>query len=205
MRETVIQSVILYTILTLITGLAYPLAITAVAQLAWPHKANGSLITSPDGKVIGSELLGQEFTSPKYFWGRLSATSPPYNAGASSGSNLGPLNPVAVKNAEARIIALNEGASASVSPRGSTAPVPIDLVTASASGLDPEISVASAQYQIDRVAKARNASKEQIERLVAQQIERKQFGCLGEERVNVLKLNIALDNSLTKPGAPDHR
>lgn len=181
------QSVLIYLILTVITGLAYPLAITAVAQLAFPDKANGSLIVDKQtGKTIGSELLGQEFSAPTYFWGRLSATSPAYNAAASSGSNLGPLNPALVKNAKARIDALNQTGPSDGS-------IPVDLVTASGSGLDPDISVASARFQIKRIAKARNVSENALTALVSRQAAVKQFGCLGAARINVLKLNIALD------------
>ncbi len=187
MRQTIMQSVLIYLILTVITGLAYPLAITAVAQLAFPDKANGSLIVDKQtGKTIGSELLGQEFSAPTYFWGRLSATSPAYNAAASSGSNLGPLNPALVKNAKARIDALNQTGPSDGS-------IPVDLVTASGSGLDPDISVASARFQIKRIAKARNVSENALTALVSRQAAVKQFGCLGAARINVLKLNIALD------------
>lgn len=187
MRATIIQSVLIYLVLTVLTGLAYPLAVTAVAQIAFPAKANGSLIVDKEsGKTIGSELIGQEFSEAKYFWGRLSATSPAYNAAASSGSNLGPLNPTLIKNAEARIDALKQAGP-------SEGLVPVDLVTASGSGLDPDISVSSARFQIKRVAKARNISESALTELVSRQIEPKQFGCLGEARINVLKLNIALD------------
>ncbi len=181
------QSMIIYLLLTLLTGVAYPLAVTAIAQIAFPAKANGSLLTDKaTGKTIGSELLGQEFSEPKYFWGRLSATTPAYNAAASSGSNLGPTNPTLIKNAQTRVDELKKFASV-----GET--IPVDLVTSSASGLDPNISIRSARYQVKRVAEARGMEKSQLLNLVNKNIENKQFGCLGEARINVLKLNIALD------------
>lgn len=190
MRETIKQSILIYLVLTLITGVIYPLAITALAQVAFPSQANGSLISDKTtGKIIGSKLLGQEFSDPRYFWGRLSATSPAYNAAASSGSNLGPLNPTLKKNVEARIKALDSDGITSGS-------IPIDLVTSSGSGLDPDISVSSARYQIGRIAKARGVSENAVSELVSSEMEAKQFGCLGEARVNVLKLNIALDQTM---------
>jgi K+-transporting ATPase ATPase C chain len=174
-------------LLMVITGVIYPLAVTGLAQALFPHQANGSIIIK-DGHVLGSELIGQPFDDPKYFWGRLSATSPfPYNAAASSGSNLGPLNSDLVKAAQARINALR-----ALDP-GNTAPIPVDLVTASASGLDPHISVAAALYQVPRVARERGLSQDQVRSLLTQLTEGRQFGVLGEPRVNVLKLNLALD------------
>lgn len=193
MREIIQQSVLIYIVLTVITGLLYPMAITAIAQFAFPDKANGSLITDrASGKVIGSELIGQEFTEPNYFWGRLSGTSPAYNAGASSGTNFGPLNPAFLKNAKTRVDALTEAGS-------SQGPVPVDLVTASGSGLDPHISVSSARYQVKRVAQSRGMSENTLAELVTKHVERRQFGFLGEARVNVLKLNIALDQIAQAP------
>jgi len=171
----------------LITGIVYPLAVTGLAQAFFSHQASGSLMVS-NGQALGSELIGQPFDDPKYFWGRLSATSPfPYNAAASSGSNLGPLNADLVKAARARIDALR------AADPGNSAPIPVDLVTASGSGLDPHISVAAALYQVPRVARARGIGEDQVRALVARFTEGRQFGILGEPRVNVLKLNLALD------------
>ena len=179
-----VVSLILFTV---ITGVVYPLVVTGLAQIFFPHQANGSLMVK-DGQAIGSELIGQPYDDPKYFWGRLSATSPfPYNAAASAGSNLGPLNADLVKAAQTRINALR------AADPGNTAPIPVDLVTASASGLDPHISVAAALYQVPRVARARGLSEDQVRTLVEQFTEGRQFGILGEPRVNVLKLNLALD------------
>ncbi|HWC01766.1 MAG TPA: potassium-transporting ATPase subunit KdpC [Methylomirabilota bacterium] len=173
--------------LSLITGVAYPLLVTGIAQVAFPAQANGSLVMR-DGKAVGSALIGQPFDDPKYFWGRLSATTPHgYNAAASSGSNLGPLNPNLHAATKARIEVLREA------DPGNTAPVPVDLATASASGLDPHISPAGALYQVRRVARARGIADEKIRRLVEQHIEPRQLGVLGESRVNVLLLNLALD------------
>jgi potassium-transporting ATPase KdpC subunit len=172
---------------TLLTGLVYPLMVTGIAQLIFPYQANGSLIKR-DERVNGSELIGQYFTDPKYFWGRPSATTPfPYNAAASSGSNLGPTNPALEQAVQTRIKALK-----SVDP-GNNLPIPVDLVTASASGLDPHISVAAALYQVSRVARERGLSDEQVLLLVEQFTEKRQLGFLGEARVNFLKLNLALD------------
>jgi K+-transporting ATPase ATPase C chain len=165
----------------------YPLAVTAVAQIVFPNQSNGSLIVK-DGQILGSSLIGQPFDDPKYFWGRLSATSPfPYNAGASSGSNLGPLNDTLTDAARARINALQQADAQN------TAPIPIDLVTASGSGLDPHISIAAARYQVSRVARIRGMSEVQVQALVSRFTEDRQFGILGEPRVNVLLLNLALD------------
>jgi K+-transporting ATPase ATPase C chain len=180
-------------ILTVITGVIYPLAVTGIAQLVFPHQANGSLIVV-NGKTYGSELIGQQFDEPKYFWGRLSATGDfPYNAfnaetlTGSSGSNYGPLNPALTIAAQARIDALK------AADPTNTLPIPVDLVTASGSGLDPHISVAAAQYQVSRVAQARDMSDQAVQDLVSQYTQGRQFGFLGEPRVNVLKLNLALD------------
>lgn len=179
-------SVIVLLLLTLVTGVAYPCLVTLIAQLAFPHQANGSVIQI-DGKPIGSEWIGQPFSRPGYFWGRLSATTPfPYNATASTGSNLGPLHPELVKAAKIRIDALRAS-----DPR--LASFPVDLVTASGSGLDPEISPAAADVQVPRVAAARRMPEDRIRTLVRQYTEPRQLGVLGEPRVNVLRLNLALD------------
>jgi K+-transporting ATPase ATPase C chain len=173
--------------MTLIVGVAYPLLVTGISQVAFHGKANGSLIER-GGKTVGSTLIGQPFADPKHFWSRASATSPyPYNASASSGSNLGPLNPALADAVSARVKALQDAAPDNGSP------VPVDLVTASASGLDPHISPAAAEYQVARVAKARNLDPQKVRDLVAQYTEGRQLGFLGEPGVNVLGLNLALD------------
>jgi K+-transporting ATPase ATPase C chain len=180
-------SLIATVLFTVLTGVAYPLVVTGVGQILFPGKANGSLIKE-NGKVVGSELIGQPFSDPKYFWGRLSATSPyPYNASASTGSNLGPTNPALFDAVKKRIAELKAVDSTA------TQPVPVDLVTASGSGLDPHISVAAAHYQVDRVARYRVMSVEQVQTLVKEHTEGRQFGFLGEPRVNVLELNLSLD------------
>jgi K+-transporting ATPase ATPase C chain len=172
---------------TVITGIAYPLAATGLSQLIFPQQSNGSLIMK-DGKPIGSTLIGQSFTEAKYFWGRPSATSPnPNNSASSSGSNMGPSNPALTDAVKQRIDALH-----AVDPSNKAA-VPVDLVTASASGLDPEITPAAAQYQVARVALARKLSVSQVQALVDQYTSGRTLGVLGEPRVNVLKLNLALD------------
>jgi potassium-transporting ATPase KdpC subunit len=175
-----------FTLLTLLTGVVYPLAVTGLAQLLFPQAANGSLLVM-NGTAVGSTLIGQHFSSPGYFWGRPSATGPyPYNAAGSSGSNLGPLNPALTEAVMARIAALR------AADPGNNLPVPVDLVTASASGLDPDISLAAAYYQATRVARARNLPLGQVTALIEQQAVRPWFGILGEPRVNVLRLNLAL-------------
>jgi K+-transporting ATPase ATPase C chain len=186
-------AIVSFLLLTVITGVIFPLAVTGIAQAVFPHQANGSLIVQ-DGKTLGSELIGQSFDDPKYFWGRLSATGTfPYNAfnaqnlTASSGSNYGPLNPALVEAVKARIAALK------TADPGNTAPIPVDLVTASGSGLDPNISVAAALYQTPRVARARGLSEEAVRALVDQYTIGRQFGILGEPRVNILDINLALD------------
>jgi K+-transporting ATPase ATPase C chain len=187
MRSVVRPALVTFALLTVLTGIVYPLAVTALGQLAFPEQAAGSL-TYRDDKPIGSSLIGQNFSDPKYIWGRPSATSPqPYNASSSSGSNQGPLNPALTDAVKGRIEALR------AADPGNAALVPVDLVTASASGLDPHISVAGAQFQAARVAKVRNIPLTQVQQLIAQFTEAQVFGFLGEPRVNVLRLNLALD------------
>jgi K+-transporting ATPase ATPase C chain len=183
---TIRPALVVLALLTLLTGVAYPLLVTGIAQAAFPSQANGSLIKQGD-KVIGSSLIGQQFEDAKYFWGRLSATAPAYNAGASSGSNLGPLNPVLKDAAKARVDALR-----AAEPRNA-APVPVDLATASGSGLDPHISPAATFYQVARVAKARRLDEARVKALVETHVEGRELGVLGEPVVNVLLLNLALD------------
>lgn len=186
MRHQLRIAIILLGLLTLLTGVIYPLVVTGVAQIVFHRQANGSLIEK-GGVSLGSELIGQPFDDPSYFWGRLSATTPfPYNAAASSGSNYGPSNPALLDEIQKRIEALRAADS------GNTQPIPVDLVTHSASGLDPHISVAAALYQVPRVARQRNLSQMQVRALVDRFTEGCQFGILGEPRVNVLLLNLAL-------------
>ena len=180
-------AIMILLVLTLITGVAYPLIVTGIAQAVFPSQARGSLVLR-DGKVVGSTLIGQPFDDPKYFWGRPSATSPfGDNAAASTGSNLSPTNPDLVKAVQGRVDALR------AADPGNTAPVPVDLVTASGSGLDPHISPAAALYQVPRVARARKLSPEAVQALVERHTEGRTLGFLGEPRVNVLALNLALD------------
>ena len=187
MKSLIRPLVVLFVVLNAVTGLAYPAVMTVFGQAVFPSQANGSLIEQ-NGKVVGSALIGQPFDAPKYFWGRLSATAPmPYNAAGSGGSNLGPLNPSLADQVKARIAALRDAGT------DLSKPVPVDLVTASASGLDPEITPAAAAYQVERVAKARNLTADAVAQLVAANTTGRQFGVLGEPRVNVLKLNLALD------------
>lgn len=181
------NAVVLLVLMTVVTGIIYPLAVTGLAQAMFPSQANGSLIVN-HGKPVGSTLIGQSFTDPKYFWGRPSATTPqPNNGTSSTPSNQGPTNPALTDAAKQRIDALH------AADPGNTAPVPVDLVTASGSGLDPEISPAAAAYQVPRVAKARGLSESQVQAMVTMATTGRQFGMLGEPRVNVLKLNMALD------------
>lgn len=187
MKTLLRPAITLFILLSIITGLFYPLLVTGISQAVFPTQAAGSLIER-DGQFIGSRLIGQNFTDPKYFWGRPSATAPQsYNAAASSGSNLGPLNPALKAAVESRVKMLRE-----VDP-GNRALVPVDLVTASASGLDPHISPAAAIYQTGRVARARGLAPEAVQALVAQHTEGRQWVLFGEPRVHVLELNLALD------------
>lgn len=179
-------ALMIFSILTVITGILYPLSVTAVAQVFFQKQANGSLIIK-DNKIIGSSLIGQSFDDPKYLWGRLSATGPAYNAAASSGSNLGPLNPALLDNAKARIEALK------AADPNNTAPFPVDLVTSSGSGLDPHISLAAASYQIARIAHVRGLPQETVRKIIDQNTVGRSLGLLGEPVVHVLNVNIALD------------
>lgn len=193
MRTQIRTSLIMLVILTVVTGLIYPLAVTGLAQVLFPQQANGSMIVK-DGQVVGSALIGQSFDDPKYFWGRLSATGPvPYNAAASSGSNLGPTNPALIAEVQGRIDALK------AADPTNTQPIPVDLVTSSGSGLDPNISIAAALYQLPRVAGVRGLDTTKVQALITQYTEDRQLGILGEPRVNVLQLNLALD--ALKPGS----
>jgi len=187
MLKTSLQAIRAVIVFTVITGIAYPLLVTAIAQVAFRDRANGSLIVQ-NGKIAGSRLIGQPFSDPKYFWSRLSATSPQaYNGASSSGSNLGPTNPALKDAVEGRVKALRDAGPV---PAGG---VPVDLVTASASGLDPDISPAAAEYQVPRIAKIRNIPEDKLRALVAAHTQGRQLGFLGEPRVNVLELNLALD------------
>ena len=185
--STLRPALVLFLLLTVLTGLLYPLLVTALAQLLFPHQAAGSILTR-DGHAVGSRLIGQSFSDPRYFWSRPSATTPqPYNGTGSTGSNLGPLNPALLDAVKARVAALH------AADPGNRLPVPVDLVTASGSGLDPEISVAAASYQAARVARTRGLAPERVQALIAQHTEGRLLGVLGEPRVNVLELNLALD------------
>lgn len=186
-------ALVLLIVFTVITGVLYPFAVTGIAQVIFPDRANGSLIKQA-GKAVGSELIGQQFSETKYFWSRLSATSPyAYNAGASSGSNYGPLNPALLDAVKKRIQDLKAADSLN------TLPIPVDLVTSSGSGLDPHISVAAALYQLPRVARVRGMGSERLRSLVDKFTEGRQLGFLGESRVNVLELNLALDETQSIP------
>jgi potassium-transporting ATPase KdpC subunit len=187
MTEILRPALVLFVLLSVLTGLVYPFAVAGVARLAFPAQAAGSMVER-DGKLVGSQLIGQSFSDPKHFWSRPSATSPmPNNASNSSGSNLGPTNPALVDAVKGRIAALR------AADPGNDAPVPIDLVSASASGLDPEISVAAAHYQAARVARVRGIAVERVHALIAEHTQGRLFGFLGEPRINVLALNLALD------------
>ena len=187
MKTHIRPALVIFGALTLICGVLYPLAVTGIGRAVFPAQAAGSIV-EVDGKAVGSELIGQSFTSPRYFWGRPSATAPmANNAAGSGGANQGPLNPALTDAVKSRIDALK------AADPGNTAPVPVDLVTASASGLDPEISVAAAQYQVRRIAAARGLDAEQVRVLIERQMRGRVFGFFGEPRVNVLALNLALD------------
>jgi len=189
MKSLIRPAVSLFVLLTVVTGVVYPLAVTGVAKVAFPDQAAGSLLVK-DGRAIGSALIGQNFSDPKYFWGRPSATSPmPYNAANSAGSNLGPLNPALIDAVKDRAAALRAADPANA------APVPVDLVTTSASGIDPHISVAGAQFQAARVARLRGLPEDLVHTLIAQNTQDRLFGVLGEPRVSVLQLNLALDRA----------
>lgn len=188
MFQPIKASLAIFALLAVLTGILYPLLITAAAQTLFPWRAGGSLITSANGQTVGSALIGQPFGDPKYFWGRLSATPvQPYNASASGGSNYSVLNEVLLQQAVQRITALHDA------DPGNTLPIPVDLVTASASGLDPHISPAAAAYQIGRVARIRGLKEEELRVLIQQNTEQPFLRLFGEPRVNVLRLNIALD------------
>lgn len=193
--QVIRPAIVAIIVLTVITGVIYPLLMTVIAQVVFPYQANGSLIKDADGNIVGSELIGQQFSNPAYFWGRLSATgSVPYNAAASSGSNYGPLNPALIGPegaVQSRITALKEAdAAAGVT---NDLPLPVDLVTASGSGLDPHISPAAAEYQLQRVAALRGTDVVAVQTIVDQFTEGRLLGLIGEARVNVLKLNLELD------------
>lgn len=189
MKNLIRPAVSLFVVLTVTTGILYPLIVTGIAKVAFPDAANGSLIVK-GGKPVGSRLIGQNFSDPKYFWGRPSATSPmAYNASASGGSNQGPLNPALSEAVKGRIEALK------AADPGNTRTVPADLVSASASGLDPQISPAAADYQVDRVARARHLDPAVVKAMVARYTEERQWGIFGEPRINVLELNLALDTT----------
>ncbi|NGZ10070.1 MAG: potassium-transporting ATPase subunit KdpC [Nitrospira sp. LK70] len=193
MKDQIRPALTMVLLLTVLTGLTYPLTVTGLAQVFFPDQANGSLILR-EGKVVGSRLIGQYFDKPEYFWSRPSATAPfPYNAAASGGSNLGPTNPVLIDAVKTRVAALR------TADPGNALPIPVDLVTASGSGLDPHISPAAALYQAKRVARARGLDENSVLTLVSKHTEGRQFGLLGEPRVNVLMLNLALDALTAEP------
>jgi len=180
-------TIVSFILLTLLTGVLYPLLVTGIAQSVFHKQAEGSLIVSASGKILGSSLIGQNFDDPKYFWSRISATSPAYNASSSSGSNLGPLNPALIDEVKARIAALK------AADPDNNAPIPVDLVTSSGSGLDPHMSLAAANYQLARVARLRGLTLSAVQHIVDQNTQGRFLGLLGEPVVNVLQLNLALD------------
>ncbi len=187
LREQLRPAITIIILLSALTGVIYPLVVTGIAQTAFHYQAQGSFIQK-DGRIVGSELIGQNFDDPKYFWGRLSATTPAYNASASSGSNLGPSNTVLLVNVKARIADLK------AADPGNTARVPVDLVTSSGSGLDPHLSLAGVKYQVARVARVRGLSSDVIEKAVQENTAGRFLGVLGEPVVNILRLNLALDS-----------
>lgn len=194
MKTLVRPAIMVFVALTLLTGVAYPLLVTVAGRAFFPRQASGSLVYAPDApdKAIGSELIGQAFSAPEYFWGRPSATGPvPYNASASTGSNLGPTNPAQLAAVEANVQRFRQADG------DQAATIPVDLVTASASGLDPHITPAAAEHQVDRIAATRELSAEQVRKLIGEHLEGRFLGVLGEPRVNVLKLNLALDATAT--------
>jgi len=186
-REQIKPAILIFIILTIITGAIYPLFITGIAQVLLPDQANGSLIYQ-NGKIVGSSLIGQAFDDPKYLWGRISATSPQYNASASSGSNIGPYNPALIDEINSRIKALK------VSDPGNVKPIPVDLVTSSASGLDPHISLAAAYYQVPRISKNRGIAETVVKNIIRKNTAGRFLGLIGEPVVNVLKVNLELDS-----------
>jgi len=188
MFKVIKPAAMMLVMLTLLTGVIYPALVTGLAQVLFPGQANGSIIRNSQGKASGSALIGQPFNNSKYFWSRPSATAPyPYNAGASGGSNLGPTNPALAEAVKARIKAFQ------AADPDSKSPIPVDLITASGSGLDPHISPAAAEYQVNRIAKARHIDPDKLREMARSHTEGRQWGFLGERRVNVLALNLALD------------
>lgn len=197
MMSHIRAAVVMLLAFTVLTGVIYPLVVTGIAQIVFPWRANGSVIQDQGRKSVGSELFGQPFNDPKYFWGRPSATSPtPYNGASSTGSNLGPTNPVLIDSVRARVATLK-----ALDPQNAM-PVPVDLVTASGSGLDPDISVAAAMYQVSRVARLRGLSESEVRELVTRFERPRVLGVLGEPGVNVLTLNLALEQGLSMKGQP---
>jgi len=186
-RKQIRPVLMIFIVLTVITGVVYPLVVTGIAQVFFPKQANGSLLFSKDGKLLGSALIGQNFDDPKYFWGRLSATTPAYNASSSSGSNLGPSNSALIDAVKARIAALK------AADPGNPAPIPVDLVTASGSGLDPQLSLAGTYYQLSRVARRRNLPEKTVRKIIAENTSGRFLGVSGEPTVNILQVNLALD------------
>jgi len=187
LRAQIRPTIVSFILLTALTGILYPLLVTGIAQTVFHKQAEGSLIVLKDGKIAGSSLIGQNFDDPKYFWGRVSATSPAYNASSSSASNLGPLNPALLDEVKARMAALK------AADPDNNAPIPVDLVTSSGSGLDPHISLAAANYQLARVARVRGLAQSMVQHIVAQNTQGRFLGLLGEPVVNVLQVNLALD------------
>ena len=192
MREVMKNSLAMLAAMTLLTGVAYPAAITLIARVFWPARSEGSFVVR-DGREVGSALIGQPFSDPRHFWGRPSATTPPYNAAASAGSNLGPANPALAETIHERTTRLRDA------DPDRRAPMPVDLVTASGSGLDPDVSPEAAMFQVPRVARARGLDEAAVRAMVARRVQGRQWGILGEPRVNILLLNLALDEAGTRP------